>query len=298
MQELFKLVNSKVRPLTPAFAEEFRTLDASPTERGLDPARVKYLREKAEGGLLISFHWAVARVGDENKLVRVNGQHSSTMLCGLNGSFPEGLFVHYDEYKVDGIEGLALLFRQFDARQSSRSARDVAAVYQGIYPSLNEVPKPTAKLAIEGVVWYRRHVEGTGAPSGDDQYQLFKQTGLHPFICWVGELITSKSPEFKKAAIVAAMYATHEASTEHAKAFWDSVARMGDQYNDKAPTSALDAWLRSIITPDEEDETPKYTPGELYQGCIFAWNAFREEKLIEKGIKYKVDKAKGPLGAK
>lgn len=296
MQTLFKLLNSTVRPLTPAFAEEFRGMEASPTERELDQSRVKYLRDKAQGGLLTAFHWAVAHVG--NKLVRVNGQHSSTMLCGLNGNFPDGLVVHYDEYKVENVDGLALLFRQFDDRKSSRSAKDVAAVYQGLYEPLNSVPKATAKLAIEGIAWYRRNIEGTGVRSGDDVYQLFGQEGLHPFICWVGELITRKSPEFRKPAILAAMYATHEAHSEEAKVFWDSVARMGDQYNDRAPATVLDAWLRSINDPDEDDAIMKYTPGELYQGCIFAWNAYRAQKDIEKGIKFRVDKAKGPLGAK
>src|SRR5436309_15077267 len=49
----------------------------------------------------------------------MNGQHSSTMLSGLNGNFPKDLKVHLDTYEVDTPEALAILFRQFDDRKSA-----------------------------------------------------------------------------------------------------------------------------------------------------------------------------------
>src|SRR5215475_6979854 len=90
----YRLVKSDVCDLTPQLAEEFSKLDPSPTERELNPARIRHLKMKAEAGQLVTFHWSVARLGD--KRLRMNGQHSSTMLCGLNGHFPKGLKVHVD----------------------------------------------------------------------------------------------------------------------------------------------------------------------------------------------------------
>ena len=112
----YKLVKSEVRDLTRELAEEFRNLDPSPTERELNPARLKHLKMKAEAGQLVTFHWSVARLGE--KRLRMNGQHSSNMLCGLNGLFPKGLKAHIDEYEVPNKASLALLFRQFDDRKS------------------------------------------------------------------------------------------------------------------------------------------------------------------------------------
>src|SRR5262249_8162196 len=43
----YKLVKSEVRDLTPELAEEFRNLDPSPTERELNPARIRHLKIKA-----------------------------------------------------------------------------------------------------------------------------------------------------------------------------------------------------------------------------------------------------------
>src|SRR5262245_23652237 len=128
---MFRLVKSETLPLTPDLAERFKGMLPSPTERMLDPTRVKMLREKAEHGHLITFNWATAKFGDRE--YRMNGQHSSTVLCELNGTFPQGLKVHLDSYEVDNKAGLALLFRQFDARKSSRSPTDVSHAYQGLH---------------------------------------------------------------------------------------------------------------------------------------------------------------------
>ncbi len=182
---MFKLVNSETKPLTPELAERFKAMLPSPTERMFDPARAKMLREKAEARQLIAFNWAVAEVGD--KQYRVNGQHSSAVLAELNGQFPQDLKVHIDTYKVDTMEGLPLLFRQFDARKSGRTPMDVSGAYQGLHTDLADVARGAAKLAVEGVAWYDKNVEGLPAPKGDDVYTLFGKNALHSFIRWVGE---------------------------------------------------------------------------------------------------------------
>ena len=92
---MFTLAKSEVLPLTPDLARQFKDMDPSPTERDLNPARLKMLRDKADKGLLITFNWSTALLGDRR--LRVNGQHSSNMLCELNGAFPSGLKVHHDE---------------------------------------------------------------------------------------------------------------------------------------------------------------------------------------------------------
>src|SRR5262249_52168104 len=154
--------SSKTEPLTKELAERFKAMLPSPTERVFDPSRAKVLREKAEAGQLIAFNWAIAKVGD--KEYRVNGQHSSAVLAELNGGFPQGLRVHLDTYAVDSPDGLALLFRQFDYRKGGRTPTDVSGAYQGLYPDLVSVLRGDAKLAVEGVAWYDRNIEGLPAP--------------------------------------------------------------------------------------------------------------------------------------
>ena len=281
----YRLVKSEVRDLTRELAEEFRNLEPSPTERELNPARLKHLKMKAEAGQLVTFHWSVARLGE--KRLRMNGQHSSNMLCGLNGQFPKGLKAHIDEYEVPNKPSLALLFRQFDDRKSNRSPGDVASAYQGLYDELHDVPKGPAKMAVEGACWYDRNVEGLPPVSGDDQYIRFGEPGLHGFIRFVGELFTIKTPELRRQTIVAAMYGTFTKNEAEARKFWAEVARGGEEYTENAPSTILDAWLKAMA--EKRGAKTEVKPANLYQGCVFAWNAYRESKTIST-IKYDTKK--------
>lgn len=272
----FKLLKSEVKPLTRELAAQFHDMEPSPTERDLNPARIKHLREKAEAGLLVTFNWARAKMG--SKVLRMNGQHSSAVLCELNGNFPDGLYAHVDDYEVDGPDGLALLFRQFDDRKSGRSAGDVAGAYQNLHPELQQVAKPIGKLGVEAIIWYRRTIEGAPISGGDEQYKLFNELGVHPFLLWLSDVFSVKTPEMKKVQIVAAMYATFIKNEAEARKFWDQVARGGVEYEDTAPATILDAWLKSI---KEGEIKAELKPAQYYQGCIYAWNAFREEKQIK-----------------
>lgn len=285
MMSDFRLVHSETRKLTADLAKEFRDLEPSPTERELDAKRVERLREKARDGQLVTFQWSSARLG--SRKLRMNGQHSSTMLCELNGGFPEGLTVHLDEYEVDDDLALASLFRQFDDRKSGRSAGDVSGAYQMLFEPLREVPRPSAKIAVEAINWYRRFIEGVPAKSGDDQYEMFNETGIYAFVRWIGEVLSIKTPELKKVPIVAAMYATFNSGEQDARAFWNDVARGGVEYDDTAPATVLDTWLKSLKENGTKD---RLKPGQYYQGAVFAWNAFRENKPITKAIKCDVSK--------
>jgi hypothetical protein len=271
----FTLINSESKPLTRTLAEEFRDLKPSPTERDMNPGRLKHLKDKAEAGHLITFNWSRAKVGDE--WLRMNGQHSSAMLCDLNGSFPENLIVHLDEYEVDNIEGLALLFRQFDDRKSGRTPGDVAGAYQGLYEPLRAVPKISAKIAVEGYTWYQRNIEGAPTLSGDDQYQAFAYEGVHSFIQWIGEIFSIKTPEMKRLQVVSAMYATFIANEKEARKFWDMVARGGVDYEESHPATVLADWL---LKAKEKDMKQPPKPAHYYQAGIFAWNAHREGKTV------------------
>lgn len=272
----FHLLKSEVKDLTPELAASFRDLEPSPTERDLNPSRLKMLRKKAEEGVLITFHWAKAKMGGQ--WLRVNGQHSSNVLAEMNGEFPAGLKVHIDEYEVDGAAGLALLFRQFDERKSGRSASDVAGAYQNLQPALRDVAKPIGKIGVEAVAWYRRSVEGLPAPFGDEQYDLFNQSPLHLYLQWLHSVFSIKTPELKRVPVIAAMYATFIRNEGEARKFWDSVARGGVEYEDNAPASVLDAWLKAAKEDTLKDDLK---PGQYYQGCIYAYNAYREGKTIK-----------------
>jgi hypothetical protein len=162
----------------------------------------------------------------------------------------------------------------------------VSGAYQGLYPELRDVPRNSAKIAVEGAAWYEKKVEGLPAPSGDERYTLFGKKALHPFIKWIGEVFSVKTPELRKETIVAAMYGTFDKNEAEARKFWMEVSRGGVEYEDNHPTTVLDTFLKSVF---EEKKKWDLNPTNLYQASMYAWNAYRENKVIT-SVKYDTKK--------
>jgi len=281
MMTSFNLISSEVVDLTPELARQWHDMKPTPTERLLDPKRVNHLKERIAEGRAVPFQWAAVTVKSTGDTFRANGQHSSEAIIQLDRNLPKGLKAVVDRYEVPDMHGAVLLFRQIDDRRSSRTARDVARVYQGIVHDVEKIDPKVAKVGNDGLGWWRRQIEGVPVPSGDDIYDLFNETGLHSFLNWLGETLSMKTPELTNGPVVAAMYATFITGEEQARKFWVSVGRGGDQYDENDPATVLDDWLKAA----KENHENRLKPGEYYQGCIYAWNAMREDKQI-KDIKY------------
>jgi len=272
-----QILKSTTVPLTRELAEEMKNMKPSPTERVLNANRVAFLRQKVEENMWVSAQWAKAKFNGE--YLRMNGQHSSEMLCTLPDElFPKGSFVHMDEYQVEDFEGLALLFQQFDAQKSSRNAEDVAGAYKGLHRELDEVPVKLAKLGIDGIAWYKAQLLGMPVPKGHQRYELLNQENLWPFLLYIPEIFNMKTPEMRNPYVVAAMHATHEKNQVAAEEFWRLVAIGGDASTENHPTKTLDDWLQSVKLETDTAKKPK--PYQIYQGCIQAWNAYRQDKPL------------------
>lgn len=279
-----QILKSITVPLTRELAEEMKNMKPSPTERALNPNRVEFLRQKVEQGMWVSAQWAKAKFNGE--YLRMNGQHSSEMLCSLSDElFPKNSFVHMDEYEVENFHALATLFQQFDAQKSSRNAEDVAGAYKGLHRELDEVPVKLAKLGIDGVAWFKSQLQGIPVAKGLERYELLHDKNLWPFILYLPEIFNMKTPEMRNNHVVAAMYATHEANPVVAEEFWRLVAIGGDTSTENHPTMTLDSWLLSVKAETDSAKKPK--PYQIYQGCIQAWNAYRQDKTLATIIKRK-----------
>lgn len=286
----FRLINSHTEPITYDLALRFRDMKPSPTERDLLPKRLKALHEKAEMDVLVSFLWSYARLPGEAECLRTNGRTSSTMLCERKDTFPQGLWAHIDEYEVDDMDGLALLFRQFDAKESARSSLDISTANQRTQPTLVRIDNKIAKLSIEGVAWQQGYVDGIPTPSGDNRYSLFQKAMYHSFLLWAGDLLTSDNDEIRHTQVVAAMYGTFLANEAAARCFWSAVAQGGVDYEDDAPETVLYHWLHAAKDGMLSDQKKmKIKPASYFQACIYAWNASREERKL-KDVRYDIKK--------
>jgi hypothetical protein len=270
----FKLIKSETKPLNEDLLTEFSSLPGGPTERLFKEARVAHLRNKILNGNAIPFIWAIAEMNGQK--IRVNGLHSSTMLKNLDGERPEDLTVHLDTYHVDDKQGLVRLFRQFDDRKSGRDAADVAGAFQMLEDPLVPLDRIVAKRAVEGIAWFDWNVEGVKTLLGDDRYMLFHETAIHPFLIWCDGIYDLKTKELEEVPISAAMWATWKKSKEAAEEFWKLVAHGGPTNEDNHPATKLDEWLKMAKDKKKQELSKKPKPGEFFNGCIYAWNAYRK----------------------
>lgn len=272
----FTLVSSETVDLTPALVEEFAGMTASPTEREINTSRINHLRLKIEMGLAMPFQWAKARYNGE--WFRVNGQHSSTMLSEYGENLPEGLKAHIDSYEIADRGALALLFRQFDDRKSGRSQDDVSGAYKGLEEALSGVSRKAARLAAEGIAWYRKRIDGVSiGVMGDDRYQLIHEEQYQDFILWIGSLIGPKQPEMKKASLVSAMYSSWIADRKDAENFWKEVASGAQDLDEDHPAYVLSEWLLNAIRKDNRNK-PK--EADFHQAGVYAWNRYHHNHGI------------------
>jgi hypothetical protein len=275
---MFTRCKSGTEPITRELAGKFATMMPSVTERQFSQKRFDFLVERYEAGLFLPCHWAsVVLNGEEH---RMNGNHSSNLVWKLPDPFPTDLIAHIDQYEAETQEDVVELFRQFDARESARTPLDVAGAYQHAHPELAAIPNAIAKRGIEGIAWYVRWIEGIPTGKGDDRYKLFRRAEYYDFLQWLATLLDMKTPEMRKMEVIAAMYATElvASGNNESHLFWEEVGRGGRQWEEQHPTTVLDKWLKSCHDGTCGDQMKA---AYHYQGCIFAWNAYREDRTIK-----------------
>jgi hypothetical protein len=283
LNQPFRLIDCKVVDLTPKVAAQFAAMPAMLTERDLDQGRLDKLKARILSGQAIPFNWAIAVLpnGEER---RVNGQHSSHTLVNLDGAFPPGLQAQISRFEVKEERDLAILFRQFDARMSARTPLDISGVYQMLSPALRKVTKRAAKRALEGIVWYMRHIlggagKGHPVPQGEEIFDLFNEAEYHAFIQMAGTLPVNKTKEFIPP-VMGAMYGTHERDAQKATNFWNEVANAwGSPGPEDDPALVLYAFLDAAKEAVGEKK-PKQLA--VYAACVIAWNAYCNGKPLSK----------------
>lgn len=290
----FRIVKTETVQITRALAQQFsQQLDVNQfsdqkditlTDRKLKEARVRQLRQRYESGLLVVFNWYTVRVVQlGNKQLRINGQHSSYMLASLPEPFPTGLIANIVHYEVDSQEDAILLFRQIDPEWSSRKSEDVAYIYQAQHTELRSLNSDHSKKICVGLVWFRGKIPpATKQPKGDDRFTLVNEDGLRPFFVWADNILDLKErPYLNPDPVIGAMYRTFTKNPEKANEFWELISRQGVAYEDEHPTTVLYKWLKLVRKDRVYTKANGIGKVQVYWGCLYAWNAHREEKQIK-----------------
>src|SRR5689334_994497 len=129
----------KTRKLTRALAEEFSGMTPAPHDRPLNSTRCGIIRKALELGKFRTCEWAKAHCAQTKQTYRINGKHTSTTLCQMNGEFPNKLSVIVEEYECETLEDVAALYCTFDTRSSARTTGDINLIYSACCDELDGV---------------------------------------------------------------------------------------------------------------------------------------------------------------
>lgn len=251
-------------------------------ERKLDKTRCSRLRELLEEGKFRTCSWAVVDCLEDGQQYRINGQHTSHVLNEFNGSLP-AVFVTVERYEADTLKDVADLFATFDPRWSTRTTSDTNRAQAAAIPELDGINSRAIDLAASGMAIHF----GSGNRSRITQEQRSRNISLHSnFVLWLNNMEFVQSNQRRhmaRSAVVGAMFATFQKSSEEATDFWMMV-KNSSAPNADHPTRLLERYLMTAKGRTDDRE--------IYAKCIHAWNYWRKGNKCMKIIKYHADAAR------
>ena len=272
---MFKLVNDRSVPMTRELALDVATMLATPWERPVKDFRVQHLRSELDKGAFHPPLWVFAKVKENGKFFRVNGQHSSIMLSGLNGKFPKSLRATIHEYICDTMEDAAELFSKYDNPISSRTGSEIANAHGRAHDELAKMSPSDVGSIVLGIAGAGNEGSAPKAKDPADRARLIHSNidfalFAHRFC---RRRITSKT------AVLAAIYHTWKRDPDFAATFWDEV-RTASHRDPKHPSRTLNDFLKEGI------HTQKWTARAVFVKCHHAWNAARQNPWRTTDLKY------------
>jgi hypothetical protein len=225
----FSKTNVTLENLTPELAKQFSAMPGLFGERPIRPSRLAFLDHHRRNGTFVSPSWAVVVDQTTGQRYRANGQHSSTMLAQVDGSrdgdpgFPVNLLVTIEEFTTDNLLNDALpIFDLFDHPRAARTNTDIMGIYRARYEELEEIDLPLLVALTNGVAYYEdgRGTEGIILPPRERGGYLTRAQ-VRDFVQWAASYdVTPHGWMFKKAGVVAEMFANIQAEPSAAKEFW------------------------------------------------------------------------------
>jgi hypothetical protein len=273
---------TEVRALTVDLAHHFRDMKAVPGERGLKRNRIDFLLQRFYAGLFHSPIWADAILVETGERYRINGMHSSTMLCNLD-PFPTGLYAVIHHFTCDSTRDLAELHAQFDAAQSSRSTTELVGIALRSQPELSEVSKTYGRIIAQGISFKLNGLKSKGEHSRGGIEKL--PLDYPEFTIWANQFMGKSW--LRRGAVVAMMFECYNERDQKcrdcATQFWRWV-REEDHPDVKHPTRVLASFLRDSSLKGANSHRQQWSLDAIYRKCILAWNAFCDNRTTD--LKY------------
>lgn len=281
----YRILSDKRIKLTRARAFEFLELDTFQGERQVNENHVQFLYNQWSSGRFMWEHVLIGVCKLKDKYYRINGQHT----CWLRVNIEEGWFakmgyvpeVREITYEVDKEEDLRGLYGTFDQNKVRSAGHIIRALLVGTPTTTDIWPSLITKLGQSMRLWLYedKHTRNQVGASDvaeivcDDHAEVFKVVGLflqqHYDACSFA----------RRAACVAAMFATFSANRAKAAEFWGPVFSGLNLATKSDPRFQL----RNFMMTTRQSMEGKFrgiSAEDAYRVCINNWNKWRHGEAV------------------
>lgn len=268
----------KLVKVTPTLAKRFRDMERYPHDRNLSPTRCEFLKNAIRQGLFRGSEWVSCRCAETSLTYRLNGKHTSAVLCELYEADEEvpDIVQLVREYEAKTLADMAHLFASFDPRQSARGKADIVRGFAATHEETAGLSPRLLNLVTTGLafsLWERNYKR----VSTQEQSVLLLQNT--EFAAWVNGLLADQkeAKHLKRMPVVAAMARTWKTDADAATEFWTKIRDDCDD-NKNAPTRVLYRWLLKHKIGAVRNTADAVSDREAYVVCLLAWNAWRADE--------------------
>jgi hypothetical protein len=256
---------------------EFVEMLPCPDDRPLQERRLEFHRENLRAGSFRSPEWASAYCVETQKTYRINGKHTSIVLQDWDD--PDYHKIVLTRYTCPTLRDVAALYATYDARESSRTHKDIYTVFARTHAALSDLPKNYIAQAIAGMAWAIWGHEAK-RKSASERAQLALTNPQ--FVVFVAETIAGvEGRHLNRAGVVAAMYKTWSKNKGDSAQFWRMV-RTGEAADPNHASRVLQRWLLTATAGRHASSTSRSERSagarEFMARCIHGWNAFRKNE--------------------
>lgn len=270
----------KTQKVTKNLAEKFANMESIPGERPLSEVRLRVYEKIIKDEGFRPSEWVACFCRETGVTYRVNGQHTSVLMSGLD-PLPE-LYVIISYYECDSLRDVSKLYSTFDSKVQSRNISDINRSFASCVPRLVGVDQRTLNLCAGALTYadvqdeYRRKFQ--------PQERAEKLLEYSDFVIWVHNLVRSSNStnsSLKRMAVFAAMFLCYRKHPNLATEFFTAV-RDETGLTPECPDRKLGRYL--LITSSVKSrryggyEHMRIPDREFFVKVLHAFNAWRKDE--------------------
>lgn len=275
---MIRFRTAETRPITRELAQHFQNMRQVDAERKMKPQRLAQLARLIRSGGIKCFDWAVAHIANEE--IRVNGNHSSSLLAKTDTVIPPGATAVIQRYDCDTMADVVQLWGMFDSTISTRNKGENLAIFAKSVPGLEGVNQEAITL-VQSALVLDHSSSSQSVLTTADRNQLVAANV--PYARWFATVyrMQGKTKIFKRSGVAYASLLMFRKDEARATEFWLEVAN-GSNPNQHSGSRHLREYLLVRPTrPGVKSEKNGTAWEDLAKNCVHCWNLWRKGETVK-----------------